>query len=137
MIPGQLPTLRELDTAAELAAIEQDATHEGADVLDAHLDRVRAVLREHETAPPRGKLAASDAIPAGLERIDVPGTPYAVSRMDERGGPGVRILILRGVHVVARAWWNEIDREITASDAGPGAIPGAAYLAIERALASA
>ena len=49
----------------------------------------------------------------------------------------MRILIIRGARVVARAWWSEIDGEITGSDAGPGAIPSEGYLAIERALASA
>jgi hypothetical protein len=121
MIPGQLPTLRELTTAAELAASEQDATPEDA----------------HGLAGPGAIPADVDAQAPELVPVPVPGTPYAVLRTDERGGPGVRILITRGGALVARAWWSEIDREITASDAGPDAIPGAAYLAIERALASA
>ena len=68
--------------------------------------------------------------------IPVPDTPYTVTLTGEHGGPGARVVIMRGGAVVARAWWSDLRGEICASDAGPGQIPGAAYLAIERALVS-
>lgn len=100
MATGTPRTLRELTTAAELAAIERHdlagTNSDPLDELDAHLERVRAVLRAatEETAPPLGD-AHFEAAARARARLAVAAIVAAPLVLDGQRFPWTRAGLLQ------------------------------------------